>query len=150
MMLSTKFGSYQFNGFGVSILNVFPYISLCKMKHPLAGPFFGRFYFYEQTLQPYPKDAVCQISEYLDCQFMRRTFSKSYHILHFIASYGASTGVSPLLCADFNPHSPNMLPTKSVQWFWRVSILNVFPYISLCKMKRPLAGPFLGGFYFYA
>jgi len=39
---------------------------------------------------------------------------------------------------------------KSVQWFWRVSILNVFPYTSLCKMKRPLVGPFLGEFYFNA
>jgi len=59
-----------------------------------------------------PKDAVCQISEYLDCQFMRRTFSKIHQILLFIAPYRASIGVGPLLCTDFNPHSPNMLPTK--------------------------------------
>jgi len=43
---------------------------------------------------------------------MRRKFSKIHHILHFIAPYGASIGISPLLCADFNPHSPNMLSTK--------------------------------------
>jgi len=38
-----------------------------------------------------------------------------------------------------------------MQWFWRVSVLNLFPYINLhvCKMKRPLVGTFLGGFYFY-
>jgi len=38
---------------------------------------------------------------------------------------------------------------KSVQWFWRVSVLNVFPYIILRKMKCPLVMPFLGIFYFY-
>jgi len=27
---------------------------------------------------------------------------------------------------------------------------DVLPYICLCKMKRPLDGPILGGFYFYA
>jgi len=37
------------------------YISLYKMKRPLV-------------YKPCPKDAVCQISEYLDCQFMRRRF----------------------------------------------------------------------------
>jgi len=34
-------------------------------------------------------------------------------------------------------------------WFMRRRALNVFPYIILCKMKRPLVGPILGGFYFY-
>jgi len=28
-------------------------------------------------------------------------------------------------------------------------VLNVFPYISLCKMKRRPVGPFLSVFYFY-
>jgi len=35
-------------------------------------------------------------------------------------------------------------------WFTRGRALNVFPYISLCKKKCPLVGPFLGGIYFYA
>jgi len=36
-------------------LNVFPYISLCKMKHPLVGPILGGFYFYMQRLQTMSK-----------------------------------------------------------------------------------------------
>jgi len=43
---------------------------------------------------------------------MRRTFSKIHQILHFFVPYGASIGASPLISAHFNPHSPNMLPTK--------------------------------------
>jgi len=35
-------------------------------------------------------------------------------------------------------------------WFTWKRGLPVFPYVSLCKMKRPLVGPFWGGFYFYA
>jgi len=35
----------------VSVLIVFPYMSLCKMKRPLVGPFLGRFNFYAQSLQ---------------------------------------------------------------------------------------------------
>jgi len=31
--------------------NVFPYISLSKIKHPLVGPLFGGVYFYAHTLQ---------------------------------------------------------------------------------------------------
>jgi len=65
-----------------------------------------------EVYKPCPKDAVRQISEYLDCQFMRRTFSKIHQILHFVGLYGASIGASPLIYADFNPHSPNMLPTN--------------------------------------
>jgi len=64
-----------------------------------------------KVYKPCPKDAVCQISEYLDCQFMR-TFSKIHQILPFFAPYGASIGASPLICTHLNPHSPKMLPTK--------------------------------------
>jgi len=48
----------------------------------------------------------------LDCQFMRRTFSKIHQILHFFAPYGVPIGVSPLICAHINPYSQKMLPTK--------------------------------------
>jgi len=41
------------------------------------------------------------------------------------------------------------IPLYLDHWFMRKRALNVFPYISLFKMKRPLAGPVLGGFYFY-
>jgi len=83
----------------MSVLNVFP---LCKIKRPLVGPFFGRFYFYAQFYKPCLKDAVYKLHLHLDYWFMRRRG------------------------------------------------LHVFNCISLCKMKRSLVGPFLGGFYFYA
>jgi len=31
-------------------------VSLCNMKRPLVGPFFGRFYFYAQILQAMCKE----------------------------------------------------------------------------------------------
>jgi len=52
------------------------------MKRPLVGPFLGGFYFYAQTLQP-----------------------------HF-ANIWALIGANPLIFANFNPHSPKILPTK--------------------------------------
>jgi len=78
-------------------------------------------------------------------------FTKFYPFLPLIV---ASIGVSPLILGKLESPFPidasYQIWFKSVQWFWRVSILNVFPYISLCNMKRPLVRPFLGGFYFYA
>jgi len=53
--------------------------------------------------KPCPKDAVCQISQYLDCQFMRRRFLKIHQILPPFAPYWAT---------NLNPHSPKILPTK--------------------------------------
>jgi len=34
-------------------------------------------------------------------------------------------------------------------WFMRRRALNVFPYISIRKIKRPVVGPIVGRFYFY-
>jgi len=62
--------------------------------------------------KPCPKDAVCQISEYLGCQFTRRRFFKIYQILPIFAPYWAPIGASPLIFANWNPHSPKILPTK--------------------------------------
>jgi len=81
------------------------------MKRPQAGPFLGTFYFYVQIYKPYPKDAVCQISENLDSQFMRRFFKIHPNFTPF-CPYWASIGASPLIFANFNPHSAKMLPTK--------------------------------------
>jgi len=43
--------------------------------------------------------------------------------------------------------------TMKFLYIWNIGsrdeVLHVFPYISLCKMERPLVGPFLGRFYFY-
>jgi len=41
------------------------------------------------------------------------------------------------------------IPLHLEYWFTRRRVLHVFSYISLCKMKRPLVWPFLGGFYLY-
>jgi len=102
--------------------------------------------------KPCPKDAVCQISEYLDSQFIRRRFFKIHQILHLVVPYGAPKRASPLIFANLNPHSQRCFLSNLVEIGLVVlesEHLNVFPYISLCKMKRPLVGPFLGGFYFY-
>jgi len=48
-----------------------------------------------------------------------------------VVSLWTPKGTSLLICAHFNLYSP-MIWFKSVQWFSRGSILNVFPYISLC------------------
>jgi len=62
--------------------------------------------------KPCPKDAVCQISEYLDFQFMRRRIFKIHKILPLFAPYWAPIIASPLIFANLNPHSPKILPTK--------------------------------------
>jgi len=40
--------------------------------------------------------------------------------------------------SPFPKDASNQIWLKSIQWFWRVGVLNVFPYIhvSLRKMKR--------------
>jgi len=58
--------------------------------------------------KPHLKDVVRQISEYLDCQFMRRRSSKIHQILPLFAPIGASL----FIFGNLNPHSPKMLPTK--------------------------------------
>jgi len=62
--------------------------------------------------KPGPKDAVCQISENLDCLFMRRRSSKIHKILPVFPPYWTKLGASPLIFTHLNPHSPKMLPTK--------------------------------------
>jgi len=52
------------------------------------------FIFMRKLYKPCPKDAVCHISEYLECQFTRRTFSKIHQILPLFAPYGALIGAS--------------------------------------------------------
>jgi len=59
-----------------------------------------------------PKDATHQLSEYLDCQFMRRIFFKIHRILPLFVPYWAPIGTSPLMFANLNPHSLQMVPTK--------------------------------------
>jgi len=76
-----------------------------------------------KVYKPCLEDAVCQISEYLDCQFMRRTFLKIHQILPIFAPYWAPIGASPLIFANLNPHSYQIW-FKSVQWFWRRSHLK--------------------------
>jgi len=71
-------------------LHLFPYIlSQCKMKRPLVKSFLGRFYFYAQIYKPCPKDDACQISEYLDCQFMRRRCFKIHQFYPFLPLIGS-------------------------------------------------------------
>jgi len=79
---------------------------------PPSGAIFRQILFLHKLYKTCPKDAVCQISEYLDCQFMRR-FCKIHQIVHLFALYWATIGGSPLIFAKLNPHSLMILPTKS-------------------------------------
>jgi len=53
--------------------------------------------------KPCLKDAVCQISEYLDCRFTRSRFFKIHQILPLFAPYWAPIGASPLIFANLIP-----------------------------------------------
>jgi len=87
-------------------------ISLCKMKRPQVGPFLGGFFFMRKLYRPCPEDVVCHISEYLDCQFVRRTPSKIHQILPLFAPYWVPICVNPLIFSNLNPHSLKMLPNE--------------------------------------
>jgi len=67
-----------------------------------------------------------------------------------VASFCVPKGTSPLICTKLNSPFPKdasyQIWLKSIQWFLRVSVLNVFPYISLCTVKCPLVGPFFNRF----
>jgi len=86
-----------------------------KTEAPPSGPFLGGFYFMGNLYKPCPKDVVSQLSEYLDCQFMKKDFFKFTKFDHFLPLMGHPKGASPLIFANFNPHSPKMLPTKFVR-----------------------------------
>jgi len=59
-----------------------------------------------------PKNAACQISEYLDSEFMRRRSLKIHQILPLFAPYWAPNRGQPHWFSNLNPHSPKILPTK--------------------------------------
>jgi len=54
-------------------------------------------------------DAVYQISEYLECQFMRRRFFK---ISPNFNTFCGPKSASSLIFANLNPNSLQMVPTK--------------------------------------
>jgi len=95
----------------------FPILTYVKWNAPLWGHFWAEFIFMCKLYKPCPKDAVPQISEYLECQFMRRRFYKIDQILPLFAPYWAPVGASPLIFTNLNPHFPKMLPTK-FGWNW--------------------------------
>jgi len=92
-------------------LHVFPYISLCKIKCPLMGPFFGWFYFYVQILQTISKGCCMSNIRIFGLPVHEKIFKNSPNFLLFVL-YWAPIGASPLFFANLNPHSPKMLPTK--------------------------------------
>jgi len=93
-------------------LNVFPYISLCKMKRPLVGPFLADFIFMESLYKPCPKDAVCHDIRVFGMPVREKKIFKIHQILRLLAPYWAPIGVSPLVFATLNAHSLNILSTK--------------------------------------
>jgi len=84
----------------------FLYKPMQNETHPNGGHFGADFICMRKYYKPCPKDLVCWISEYLDFQFMRR---RSYNI-HQIWPLLQPIGLQ--ICANLNPHSPKMLPTK--------------------------------------
>jgi len=77
------------------------------------------FIFMCKLYKPCPKDAVCQISEYLDRQFMRRRFFNIQQILHFFGPVWAPIGASPLILQTLIPipqrsFLPNLAEISSV------------------------------------
>jgi len=66
-----------------------------------------------------------------------------FWIIQNISAFG------PLVCKRNIFQIPNIAPILALSGPQK-GPFPWFPYISLCKMKRPLVGPFLGGFYFYA
>jgi len=65
------------------VFNVFPFICLCKIKRQ----FWADFIFMRYLYTPCPEDAVYQISEYLECQFMRCfKIQKFYPFFPFIGA----------------------------------------------------------------
>jgi len=99
------------------------YINPCKMKHPFlgVGPFLGRIYFYEQTLQTISQRC---------CMSNIRVFGLPVHEKKIFLKF---TKFYPIKCQPLNFHkleSPFPKNTsyqiwlKSVQWFWRRSCLK--------------------------
>jgi len=129
----------------------------CPLFYPFlgVGPFMTPGTLFAQTgISLFQGHASYQISMQSDHWFVRGIFFR-YPKFNIVASFRAPEGTSTLICAHFNPHAfpkdtSYQMWLKSVQQFWRMRVLNVFPYISQCKMKHPLVGPFFGRFYFYA
>jgi len=123
------------------------------MKCPLVVQYFGRFYFYVQILQTLSQGCCMSSIRVFGLPVHEKIFKNSTNFTPFCPLLG------PNRCQaldfrkvefPFPKDASYQIWFKSVQWFSRVNVLNVFPYISLCKMKRPLVGPFFGRFYFHA
>jgi len=90
------------------ILAIYAYIKLC---HPRAGPFMTQ----ELNLRKgeyRPKKVPCYFKMHLAHWFVRRRFYKIPNISPNVASYWVPKGASPFICANLNPHSLKMIPTK--------------------------------------
>jgi len=109
----------------VSILNVFPYISLCKMKRPLVGPYLGGFYFYVQTLQTMSQGCCMSNIRVFGVPVHEKKISPNF--TPFCPLWGPNR-CQPLYFCKFQSLFPKdasyQMWLKSVQWFWRRSILK--------------------------
>jgi len=79
------------------------------MKRSPVGPFFGRFYFYAQSLQTMSQGGcISNIRVFGTPVHEKKIFSNSTNF----TPYWDPIGASPLIFAKFNPHSPKICPTK--------------------------------------
>jgi len=111
------------------VFKVYKYVNLCEFRVGSCmtlGTIAVQSYIYMslgcsifmcQLYKPYPKDAVCQISEYLVCQFMRRKCSK----IHPFCPLLGPNRCQPLDFCKLEtpfPKDASYQRSKSVQWFW--------------------------------
>jgi len=95
------------------------HLNLCKMKSPLVG--IPGFILMCKLYKPYPKDAVFQISEYKDCQFMRRS-SNIHKFYPFLGPIGSSPLIVRKLESPFPQRCflPNMVQINQFNGFGEV------------------------------
>jgi len=79
---------------------------------PPSGPFLGGFYFYAQTLQTMSQGCFMSNIRVFGLPVQEKEdFLKFTKFIPLFAPYGTPIGASPLIFANLNPHSPEMLPT---------------------------------------
>jgi len=112
------------------------------------GQFLCRFYFCAQTLQNMTKGCWMSYIRAFGLPVHEKIFKNSPNFTPFCPNRGQSLDFQQI-CIPIPQRYSYQIWFKSVQWFWRISVLNVFSYLSLCKIRRPLVGSFSGESYFY-
>jgi len=111
-------------------LHVFPYISLCKMKHPPSGAIFGRNLFLcENFTNHIPRMLFVRKKSIWTASSREEIFFKFTKFYPFCPLLGPSM-CQPLnfrkLESPFPKDTSYQIWFKSVQWFWRSRLKEKF------------------------